>query len=799
LHILHTCDNFKYTLFLLQTKKFNIFAFLNIDIMYRFKTLFALLLSIATVSCKTENKPYNEGINITPKPKELTVKKGKFMLNGNTVFVVKDEPVQKVADFFIAKIRQSTGFTLRKTADKPSDNYIDVNVVAELNVNDEGYVIDAAGEGITVKAKTPQGIFYAFQTIMQLLPAEIESPVAVKTAWTIPCVSVTDEPRFKYRGQHLDVCRHFLNVEYIKKQLDVLAMFKINKFHWHLTDDQGWRIESKKYPKLNDASAKRTEGEGNVYGPYYYTHEQIREVVAYAEERFIEVIPEVELPGHAVAALTAYPEYSCTGGPFEVRNVWGISNDVFCAGNDETFVFLTDIIEEIIPLFKSEYFHIGGDECPKTRWEKCPKCQARIRKEKLKNEHELQSWFIRRIEQVLLKHNRKMIGWDEILEGGLAPSATVMSWRGEAGGKEAAGMGHDVVMTPNNWLYLDNYQGDPKVEPTAIGGYTTLEETYSYEPVPEGLERDKTRHILGAQANVWAEYLYTPEQTEYMTYPRIIALAEVTWSQKERKDYGDFERRIANQLVRLDGHGINYHIPIPEQPVSSSDFVAFVDSAVVELKTTRPVKIVYTTDGAEPDNSSHEYAAPLKFTESAALKVRSVLPSGRISVVRTINVEKQTYAPASTAEITSGMKAEYYKGKYFKASELEGKTPDETEQIASPGKAKYRISGYREIYEDDYCSVILTGYFHVPEDGVYCFSTAADGLWIDGKLLIDNEGTVRKNIKSDKSIALAKGYHSVRIVRLGNIIGGWPSQWDAVGVAWKKAGATKFNPLRNRE
>jgi hexosaminidase len=758
--------------------------------------LFALLLLVTTISCET-GKPYNQGINITPKPVELVRKDGRFTLDNNTVFVINTETVKQVVDLFIAKLQRSTGYSLRRLENKPSGKCIDINIVPEMDVNDEGYTIDVTNNAVRINAKTPQGTFYALQTVMQLLPAEIESPTVTKNEWTIPCVSIKDEPRFKYRGQHLDVCRHFFDVEYIKKQLDVLAMFKINKFHWHLTDDQGWRIESKKYPKLNETSTKRIEGEGRTYGPYYYSHEQIKEVVAFAKERFIEVIPEIELPGHAVAALSAYPEYSCTGGPFEVRNVWGISNDVFCAGNDATFTFLTDIIEEAIPLFESDYFHIGGDECPKIRWEKCPKCQERIKNEKLNDEHGLQSWFIRQIEQVLLKHNKKMIGWDEILEGGLAPSATVMSWRGEKGGLDAASMGHDVIMTPNGWLYLDHYQGDSKVEPTAIGGYATLEKTYCYEPVPQNLDNDKTTHILGAQANLWSEYFYSPAQAEYMTYPRIIALAELTWTRKEQKDYKDFERRIANQLVRLDGHNINYHIPLPEQPFSSCDCIAFIDSAVIELKTTRPVKIIYTTNKEEPQiNNSKEYACPIKFTENTTLKIRSVLPSGKMSATRTVNIEKQTCAPAVTAEITSTLKAEYYKGKYFKLSELEEKTPDEIEQIDRIENAKYRVDDYREIYNDDYHSVVLTGYFHVPEDGVYCFSTPADGLWIDNKLFINNEGTVRKNVRSDKSTALAKGYHSIKIVRLGNIIGGWPSQWDAVSVAWKKADSQNFVELK---
>jgi hexosaminidase len=723
---------------------------------------------------------------------ETIVKDGKFTLKNTTVFVVHDESTQKVVDFFVTKLQRSTGYLLSKQQTQPANNYIDVRIDPDLDVNDEGYTLAVTSDGVTVASRTPQGIFYGFQTMMQLLPAEIESPATVETAWTMPNVSIKDEPRFKYRGQHFDVCRHFLDVNYLKKQIDVLAMFKINKFHWHLTDDQGWRIESKKYPKLNSISAARTEGDGSVYGPYYYTHEQIKEVVAYAKERFIEVIPEIELPGHAVAALAAYPEYSCTGGPFEVRNIWGVSNDVFCAGNDATFTFLTDIIEEAIPLFESDYFHIGGDESPKGRWEKCPKCQARIKNEGLKDEHELQSWFIGKIEQVLLKHNKKMIGWDEILEGGLAPSATVMSWRGEQGGIDAANMGHDAIMTPGGWLYLDQYQGDPQVEPTSIGGYTTLEKTYSYEPVPEKIAKDKAHHILGAQANVWSEYLYSPEHTEYMAYPRVVALAEVAWSRKEQKDYKDFERRIANQLVRLDGHGVNYHIPIPEQPASSSDFVAFVDTAVIELKTTRPLKIIYTTNGDEPtaDNST-EYSAPLKFTETAVLKVRSQLSSGKMSRARTVNIVKQTYAPA-TNTAPDGLKVEYFKGKYFKTSELANKTPDETAEIRSLKEVKYRVRDYREVYDDDYCSVVVTGHFNVAEDGVYCFSTTVDELWIDGKLFISNEGKVRKIANSDKSIALAKGSHSIKIVRLGNIIGGWPSQWDAVGLMWKNVNQQKF-------
>ncbi|MDR0824425.1 MAG: beta-N-acetylhexosaminidase, partial [Prevotella sp.] len=513
--------------------------------------IFSFMASMLMFSCGGSeplvHKPYNDGINITPLPLELTQKKDAFKLTKSVVFVAGNAEVEKVAAYFAAKIKISTGYDLKIEKTKPATNFINLSIAADAPVNNEGYLLDVSDKGIDIQARTPHGLFYGMQTVMQLLPAEIESPVLVKNiAWEAPAVTIKDEPRFKYRGMHLDVCRHFVDVDFIKKQLDVLAMFKINTFHWHLTEDQGWRIEIKKYPKLTETGAKRIEGEGNEYGPYFYTQDQIKEVVAYAKERFIEVIPEIELPGHGVAAISAYPELSCTGKPIDVRNIWGVANDVYCAGNDSVFQFLEDVIAEVIPLFESEYFHIGGDECPKTRWKTCPKCQARIKELGLtadkghSAEERLQSYFVQRIEKFLLKHNKKMIGWDEILEGGLAPSATVMSWRGEAGGIAAANMGHDVIMTPGDWMYLDKYQGDPKLQPVTIGGYLTLEKVYGYEPLPEKIAEDKRHHILGAQSNVWTEYKYNGNDMEHDIYPRIIALAELNWTPKEKKDYKDF-------------------------------------------------------------------------------------------------------------------------------------------------------------------------------------------------------------------------------------------------------------------
>ncbi|WP_029905011.1 family 20 glycosylhydrolase [Prevotella sp. 10(H)] len=784
--------------------------------------LFALSTTIFLISCgepeTTIQKPYNQGINITPIPVELIQNEDTFRLSKNIVFVSNDTEVAKVAEYFAAKIKASTGFNLKVVSDKPTSDYIDLSIVADLSVNDEGYMLDITNQHIEIQAKTPQGLFYGMQTVMQLLPAEIESKNTVKNiAWNIPAVTIKDEPRFKYRGMHLDVCRHFSDIDFLKKQLDVLAMFKINTFHWHLTDDQGWRIEIKKYPELMQKATLRTEGEGNTYGPFLYTQEQVKEVVAYAKERFIEVIPEIELPGHVVAALHAYPELSCTGEPIEVRNVWGVATDVFCAGNDSVFQFLEDVIAEVVRLFESEYFHIGGDECPKLRWEKCPKCQARIKELGLKADKEhsaeekLQSYFVQRMEKVVLKHNKKMIGWDEILEGGLAPSATVMSWQGEEGGIAAANMGHDVIMTPGAWMYLDKYQGDPKLLPVTIGGYLTLKKVYNYEPVPDKIAEDKKHHILGAQVNIWNEYKYTDEDREHDIYPRVIALSELTWSPKEKKDYNDFERRIENQRVRLDMHNINYYIPMPEDKgphtisywgdsVSapfSCNFVAFTDQATLAFKTTEPAKMIYTTDGSEPSLESDVYNTPLTFKENTTLKIRSVLSSDKMSPVRTITIEKQSLSPAVEKEKDAkpGLKAEYYKGYTLTVKELEGKTPTETEQVATPQASKYRVLNYMEVYPYDFYSTILTGYINIPEDGVYYFSTDCE-FWLDNKLLIsnekDNNGTARRFSRSDKSAALAKGAHPIKIVRLGATFGGWPTQWDNVTLSIRKAEDVNF-------
>jgi hexosaminidase len=514
----------------------------------------------------------------------------------------------------------------------------------------------------------PAGLFYGVQTLRQLIPAR--GPAGRRA---IPAVTVVDRPRFRYRGMHLDVARHVFPVRFIERYIDLLARYKLNVFHWHLTDDQGWRIEIRKYPRLTEVGAWRREtvreknlepyiGDGIPYGGFY-TQAQVREIVSYARRRHVTVIPEIELPGHAQAALAAYPELACTPGPFEVRTTWGVDEDVFCP-TERTFAFLEDVLTEVLALFPSPYIHIGGDEVPKIRWEESAEAQAVMRREGLKDEHELQSWFIRRIERFLTARGRRLIGWDEILEGGLAPQATVMSWRGTAGGVAAAQQGHDAVMTPGSHLYFDYYQGDPAFEPLAIGGLTPLEKVYAYEPIPDTLTPAEAGHILGAQANVWTEYLKTPAQVEYMALPRMLALAEVVWSPREARDWAGFARRLSPELSRLDRLGVNYRVP--DVAGLETDQLTLEPRATLRLSTLRTdAAIRYTTDGTLPDGTSPRCTNALVLrvpSEGVTVTARAFLPNGRASPARAATFRRTTLRAAAgdTAGLEPGLAAGHH-------------------------------------------------------------------------------------------------------------------------------------------
>ncbi len=752
----------------------------------------------------TQQTPYNKGINIIPMPKELTQNEGVFTLGRNMTLQASTPEAKVVAEYFASKINGATGYNT-VAGNEAAGGDIKLIIDGAAVANDEGYTLDVTAKGVTVKAKTPQGLFYGMQTFMQLLPAEIESPELVRgIAWTAPCVTIKDEPRFAYRGFMLDPCRHFIPVESVKKQIDVLSLFKVNTMHWHLTDDQGWRVEIKKYPKLTEVGSNRVEGDG-VKHSGFYTQEELKEVVKYAADRFITVIPEIEMPGHEMAAIAAYPFLSCKEEQSSPRTVWGVESIVLCAGKEETFEFFEDVIDEIAPIFPSEYFHIGGDECPKTSWKACPLCRKRIREEGLKatKEHSaeecLQSYFVQRMEKYLAeKHGKKIIGWDEILQGGLAPSATVMSWRGVEGGIAAASLEHDAIMTPGSeGLYLDKYQGDPKIEPVAIGGYYTLEDVYKYNPVPDTLAKTGlAHHIKGVQCNIWGEYLYDTDVMEYRMYPRMLALSEIAWTALDRKDYKDFERRLENALVRLDQHNVNYYIPQPEQPGGSCNFVAFTDKATLEFKTTRPIKMVYTTDGTEPTQESAVYSAPIEFTESGILKIRSVLLSGKMSRVRTITVEKQTPAPAKEVkDAKPGLEMQVADGLFLNVDGL-AEVKDWKRSTIKELRALTSVVGSSESMRGvNQYAAVATGYVNIPEDGVYYISSENEEVWIDGRLMIDNGGEVKHFTRHDTSAALAAGLHELKVVFLGHVIGGWVSNWNDGSVKLRKSDAEKFTPI----
>jgi len=774
-------------------------------------TSMAALASIA-VSCgnKDQIKPYNEGIHIIPVPAELTVTdpEGTFTLKNSTA-IYADADFSVAADLFAVRVKNSTGFNLSVKEGAAGANSIELVKDQSITAS-EGYTLTSTADRVRIAASTPAGAFYGIQTLLQLLPAEIVSPSKVShIAWCIPLVSIKDEPRFSYRGMHLDVSRHFFDVDVVKKQLDVMAMFKMNRFHWHLTDDQGWRIEIKKYPLLTEIGSKRIGGDGKEYGGFY-TQEQIKEVVAYAAERQIEVIPEIELPGHAMAAISAYPEFSCTGGPFTPRIIWGVEDDVFCVGNEKTLEFLEDVLTEVVGLFPGQYFHIGADECPKARWEKCPKCQALARSLDLKPkdghtvEEQLQSYTVKRMAKLLASYDKKLIGWDEILEGGLAPGAIIMSWRDPEFAIEAASQDHGVIMTPGGFgMYVNFSQGAYQVEPVNIGGLSTVEMVYAYDPIPEGLPADKHQYILGAQTNLWTEYIHTPDIVEYMLYPRVIAISEVDWSPKDKRNWEDFEQRLNNSFVRLDLMGVNYHIPMPEGTLVQK--VVFTGESIeVPFSNSRNLDMRYTLDGTEPTLSSSLYGKPLVVTPQVKeIKIATFLATGKRSTIRTIEVSKENLSAASepTADPTvegvklpAGLKPGVG-SKVRRAPGLFMSKDDYAKAQFGPTQIVSDIFGDKAIKYDMKKPelAIYQGWIDLPESGVYSIGSDMGEVWIDGELLIDTHEKMYRNLENITQKALEAGKHSYKIVFNNRIIDGWPNSWHNVGfVYWLPSQGLEF-------
>lgn len=625
------------------------------------KTLMGLagltMAGFMLLSCNTEVKEAN--YQIIPLPQEISVmdQAAPFILSNGTKIMYPEgnEKMQKNAEFLASYIKDLTGKSLAVQAGTDGKG-----IILQLGgnaKNPEGYQLKVTSDQVVISGPTEAGVFYGIQTLRKSIP------VAQGVDIALPAVEINDYPRFSYRGAHLDVSRHFFPVDSVKRFIDMLALHNMNRFHWHLTDDQGWRIEIKGLPELTEVGSKRTETvighnsgkyDGKPYGGFF-TQEEAKEIVAYAAERHITVIPEIDLPGHMQAALTAYPNLGCTGGPYEVWKIWGVSEDVLCAGNDETLKFIDDVLGEIIQIFPSEYIHVGGDECPKVRWTKCPKCQDRIKALGIKAdknhtaEEKLQSFIINHAEKFLNDHGRQIIGWDEILEGGLAPNATVMSWRGEGGGIEAAKQKHDVIMSPNTYLYFDYYQSkDVEQEPEAIGGYLPLERVYSYEPMPASLTPEEQKYIKGVQANLWTEYIPTFSQVEYMELPRMAALADIQWTNPEHKDYQDFLQRLVRMVKIYDVYQYNYakHVFDVTARFEPNAETGTVD---VTLSTVDNCPVYYTLDGTDPTTASQLYTEPVKINTNCTFKAMAVRPTGNSRIVK----EDIAFSTSTSKKITA--------------------------------------------------------------------------------------------------------------------------------------------------
>lgn len=609
------------------------------------KALFYSLMAACGVLASCSGKVQQANYAIIPQPQEVAEAQGAaFKLSGSTViaYPADNADLQRDAEFLADYVATLTGHQLKLTTDAPSKNAIVLSANLQ-NENPDAYQLTVNSDLITINGASPAGAFYGVQTLRKSIPAAEQADVE------FPAVTITDEPRFSYRGAHFDVSRHFFPLDSVKSFVDMLALHNINRLHWHLTDDQGWRVEIKSRPGLVEKGSMRPqtvighnsgEYDGTPHGGYY-TQDEIKDLVKYAADRYITVIPEIDLPGHMLGALAAYPELGCTGGPYELWQIWGVSDQVLCAGNDSTYKFLDDVLGEIVELFPSEYIHVGGDECPKRSWEKCPKCQAKIKELGLKadehgsKEEKLQSHVIHHASDFLASKGRKMIGWDEILEGGLAPGAVVMSWRGEAGGIEAAKRGHDVIMTPNTYLYFDYYQSnDHANEPEAIGGYLPIEKVYSYEPMPEALTPEEAKHIKGVQANLWTEYIPTFSQAQYMELPRMAALSEIQWSKNTEKDFEAFAKRVPQIMKQYDAEGYNYakHIFNVNGKLTSDPEQGAI---VVELMTVDGAPIYYTLDGTEPTKESTVYTQPIVLKETSKINASTLreggLPNGHFT------------------------------------------------------------------------------------------------------------------------------------------------------------------------
>jgi len=727
-----------------------------------FLILIVLITSFSTITNAQDTGP---NMGIIPAPVSIKKSTGTFTLSRQTS-IVADSPNNKAVLFLADYLHSKKMLNIQPKAN--GGNAIVNSIVLTSSGTDglpaEGYRLTITPEQITIAGKGA-GLFYGIQTLIQLIPAEGMASL------NLPCVQIEDYPRFGYRGMMLDVCRHFFSVEFVKKYIDLMAAYKFNTFHWHLTDDQGWRIEIKKYPRLTTIGSQRAQTViGNYHDrtpqqydntPYggYYTQDQIRDVVKYAADRYITIIPEIEMPGHSEAALAAYPELSCDPSrTYKVSETWGVFYDVYCP-SEKTFAFLQDVLTEVMDLFPSKYIHIGGDEVPKNVWKESPFCQKLIKKLKLKNEEGLQSYFIQRMEKFVNSKGRRIIGWDEILEGGLSPNATVMSWRGEAGGIAAAQQNHDVIMTPGSGgLYLDAAQGKLSDEPVGIGNYSPLQKTYSYNPTPSSLTPDQQKHILGAQANLWTEYIPTEAKADYMLLPRLLAVSELNWTPLANKNFNDFANvRLPYHLAWLDKNNFDYRVP---PAIGAKDTIVFGSQLNAQLKpSVVGATIFYTIDSYTPRETDLIYSTPLSYNvpqdQFRELETIVITPSGKRSVVtHTVMWNKSPLPPVNYNGTTSGLKYELYTGAFTSTADLDKSVAVDTGIVKSFNQAAIKKSSLA-------FGVIYNGFIRIDNNGVYGFTTQSDDgsvLLIDDVPVVNNDGK-HGSLEQGGSVPLQKGFH----------------------------------------
>ena len=700
--------------------------------------IFALLAVMVTiVGIRVGFMPAKE-CPIIPKPNSISGNHEQISCKGISKIIASEELAQG--------INQQCSDLLSNYISGDSTDGIDLYLSKDESFTHEQYKLDINEQGIFISANKGAGYFYALQSLKQLLSINKNY---------LPSISIKDNPRFKWRGLHLDVSRHFYGVDKIKEILDWMAFYKMNRFHWHLVDDQGWRIEIKKYPELTSIGSVRTETDGSTYGPFYYTHEQIIDVVQYASDRHIEVIPEIELPGHSTSALAAYPKLGCQEKNIEVGNTWGVYDDVFCAGKEETFSFLEDVLTEVMGMFPCQYIHIGADECPKSRWIECSKCQRRIQDNQLKDEYELQAYFVERIADFLKEHNKKLIGWDEILQGYLAKDAVVMSWHGIECGEIAVRGGNPAIMTPREEMYFDKYQGDSEAEPLAIGGYIPLKTVYDCEPMPERLSKAEEQLVLGVQANLWTEHIHTEAHLDYMLMPRMQALAEVAWTNGDKKNWKGFQQRLLQHYPILDKQGVNYHIALPEG-VSNTEVITSNEKLC--FKVSDPNVNMYLKQNGKP---AEIFNGKYKATQSEVIEVYSQLPGGKKSTSRKINIRKMAPLKVVNPEGVKGpgLRCRWTKAEMKTETEVMDYQWQNSIKVKDPSKARDCLhSGEKGV-------ITLSGYVKVPKTGVYEFEGHPDWLRIDQQLVMDNSQN-SKRIMYRGQIALQKGWHRIQAVYL---------------------------------